>query len=197
MLRTVKISFLLLALLVGLNVLTMFAGVLTYTRLGDEKEIARLSFVATGENAYTATFDNLLAGSTHEYPLFGDQWQVDARFLKLAPWANVLGFDARYKLDRLSGRYKNIADQNNNKKLSHALSEAAITDPFEKVYEHSLLFFFIDAEYGNATYQDIDPDKVYSVYRTQTGIITRPYKSPASEAQGKSVMHAVKHWLLE
>jgi hypothetical protein len=31
----------------------------------------------------------------------------------------------------------------------------------------------VDASYGSSTYQDIDLDNVYYVYRTPTGIITR------------------------
>lgn len=197
MLRMVKISFFALALLIGLNILTMFLGVLTYTRLTDEMEIARVSFIEVGEKEYTATFNDLASGDINEYAVLGEQWQVDVRFLKLVPWANVLGFDAIYKLDRLSGRYKNIKDQNNNKKLSHALSEGDMLDPFEEIYEHTFLFFFLDAEYGNATYQDIDTNIVYSVYRTQSGVIARPYNEVVTNKSEESIMSSVKNWIME
>ena len=45
--------------------------------------------------------------------------------------------------------------------------------------------FLLDATYGSSTYQDIDVDNVYYVYRTTTGIITRHEPRPVQPAGGE------------
>ena len=45
-------------------------------------------------------------GQTRKFTVHGDEWRIDARVLKWKPWANVLGLDTQYRLDRLSGRYE-------------------------------------------------------------------------------------------
>lgn len=45
--------------------------------------------------------------------------------------------------------------------------------------------FLLDATYGSSTYQDIDVDNIYYVYRTTTGIITRNEPRPVQQPGGE------------
>jgi hypothetical protein len=114
-------------------------------------------------------------------PLFGDQWRVDAEFLKWKYWAMLLGLDSQYRLDRLEGRYRTAADQNAAPKLAHDLGGGTTLDVVSVAESLGSWNFLIDASYGSSTYQDIDTDNVYYVYRTQTGIITRTKPRPVQE----------------
>jgi len=38
---------------------------------------------------------------------------------------------------------------------------------------HSVLGMFVDTSYGSSTYQDIDTDRIYQVFKTQSGLINR------------------------
>ena len=63
-------------------------------RLGPQYFEATVMQPGRGENA---------AGVSNLYPLHGDEWRVEAQVLRWKPWANVLGLDTQYRLDRLSG----------------------------------------------------------------------------------------------
>ena len=62
------------------------------------------------------------------FPVFGDQWRVDAEFLKWKYWALLLGLDSQYRLDRLEGRYRSAAEQNSQPNVAHDLSERTAVD---------------------------------------------------------------------
>lgn len=201
MLMLIRSGFVIIVFLIVLNVLTIFITMLTYTRLSDEVEVARITFDYNSESPskskleYTAVLTEP-DGDTSEYTIYGDQWQLDAKFIKFFYWANILGLDARYQLDRLSGRYQSIEDQNNNKKLSHDLTGIGILDPFDLILDNEFIFFFLDAEYGSSTYQDINVDKTYVIYRTQTGLISRAeLRAPPSEEEG--IIDSILNWATE
>ncbi len=157
-------------------------SVLTYTRLTDEDPIATVYFDRIGDKEY-AGFLSETDGKKHEddreYKILGDQWRIDAQFIKLRPWANIIGFDSRYNLERFEGRYKKVQDQNTLQRMAYDLGEektVRIPDFFIKYN------IFIDAEYGSSSYKNIDVKSVYTVYRTQSGIIIRELPRPEDEA---------------
>ena len=157
------------------------ASVYTYHALTGETLIAELRFDPTGEREYLA---HLRTGDRCEervLPVFGDQWRVDAEFLKWKYWAMLLGLDSQYRLDRLEGRYRTAAEQNAAPKLAHDLGAGTTLDVVGVAESLGSWNFLIDASYGSSTYQDIDPDNNYYVYRTQTGIITRTKPRPVQE----------------
>ena len=129
------------------------------------------------------------------YPLFGEQWRVDAEFLKWKYWALLLGLDSQYRLDRLEGRYRSVTDQNTQPKIAHGLSERTAVDLVGLVESLGSWNFLLDATYGSSTYQDIDVANVYYVYRTQTGIITRHEPRPV-QPHGRRVVQRHDRWRL-
>jgi hypothetical protein len=179
-------SLAVIVLLAVLAVVLLSASVYTYHRLTDETLIAELRFDETGDRQYLA---HLRTGDLcHErvLPVFGDQWRVDADFLKWKYWATLFGLDAQYRLDRLEGRYRDAAEQNSAPNVAHDLGGATALDVIAVAEMLGSWNFLIDASYGSSTYQDIDTANVYYVYRTQTGIITRHEPRPFP-AQGRAL----------
>ncbi len=178
-------SLLLVVLLGALCVVLLTATVYTYNRLTAETLIAELRFEATGERQYVA---HLRTGDRCEertYPVLGDQWRVDAEFLKWKYWALLLGLDSQYRLDRLEGRYRSAAEQNSEPNVAHDLVERTAVDVVAVAGALGSLNFLLDATYGSSTYEDIDVGNVYYVYRTTTGIITRHEPRPAPPREGE------------
>ena len=174
-------SLMLIVVLGAFAAALLSASVYTYHALTGETLIAELRFDPTGEREYLA---HLRTGDRCEervLPVFGDQWRVDAAFLKWKYWAMLLGLDSQYRLDRLEGRYRSAADQNAAPKLAHDLGADTALDVVTVAESLGSWNFLIDASYGSSTYQEIDPANVYYVYRTQTGIITRTKPRPAQE----------------
>jgi hypothetical protein len=178
--RLIRVSLLLVCVSVVLTIMLLSASVYTFNVLTDETLIAELRFDRTGDRQYLA---HLRTGDRCEeraLPVLGEQWRIDAEFLKWKYWAMLLGLDSQYRLDRLEGRYRSTAEQNSAPNVAHDLAGATAIDVVELAGALGSWNFLIDATYGSSTYQDIDDANVYYVYRTTTGIITR--SAPRSTA---------------
>ena len=184
--RAFKFSLAVIVLFAALSIVLLAATVYTYDRLTDETLIAELRFDTTGDRQYVAHLRTGDRCAERSLPLFGDQWRVDAEFLKWKYWALLFGLDSQYRLDRLEGRYRSVADQNTQPNVAHGLSDRTAVDLVSLSESLGSWNFLLDATYGSSTYQDIDADDVYYVYRTQTGIITRHEARPMQPANGAS-----------
>lgn len=178
--RAFKFSGLVVVLFAALSIVLLTATVYTYDRLTAETLIAELRFDATGERQYVAHLRTGDRCDVRSLPISGDQWRVDAEFLKWKYWALLLGLDSQYRLDRLEGRYRAVAEQNSQPHLAHALSDRTAVDLVSLAETLGNWNFLLDATYGSSTYQDIDVDNVHYVYRTTTGIITRREPRPVA-----------------
>lgn len=185
--RAIKVSLWLVLLFAALSVVLLTATVYTYDRLSAETLIAELRFDATGERQYVAHLRTGDRCDERVLPVFGDQWRVDAEFLKWKYWALLFGLDSQYRLDRLEGRYRSAAEQNTQPNLAHELSERTAVDVVSLAESLGAWNFLLDATYGSSTYQDIDVRNVYYVYRTTTGIITRHEARPVALPPGEAL----------
>jgi hypothetical protein len=176
--RTIRFSLLAVVLFAALSIVLLTATVYTYDRLTAETLIAELRFDATGDRQYMAHLTTGDRCGERTFPVAGDQWRVDAEFLKWKYWALLLGLDSQYRLDRLEGRYRSVADQNSQPNVAHDLSERTAVDLVSLAESLGSWNFLLDATYGSSTFQDIDVANNYYVYRTQTGIITRHEPRP-------------------
>jgi hypothetical protein len=75
----------------------------TWHRLTNEAPIAELTFSQVGPRAFEATIAYGDFCTAEHYRLYGEQWRLDARFLQWRPWANLPGFDAVYRIERVAG----------------------------------------------------------------------------------------------
>jgi hypothetical protein len=163
------------------------ASVYTYSSLTSESLVAELRFDFISEREYLA---KLRTGDFCEEQLFrvlGDQWRLDAEFIKWKYWALALGLDSQYRLDRLEGRYRLTNEQNLNPSLAHDLKKDTVIDVGDVSKTLGLFNFLVDATYGSSTYQGIDTERVFYVYRTQTGLIMRS-EAKSIPRRGKSAL---------
>jgi len=176
MMRLIKTSVLTLLLLGILCLLLLSASVYTYSSLTSELLVAELRFNLTGEREYLA---NLRTGDFCEekqFQVMGDQWRLDAEFIKWKYWALALGLDSQYRLDRFEGRYRLISEQNSEPSLAYDIQKDTTLDIGKFSKTLGAFNFLVDATYGSSTYNDIDTASIFYVYRTQTGLITRSKK---------------------
>ena len=178
--RLLKLSLLLLVVAAVLSIMLLSASIYTFNALTDETLIAELTFDPANGRQYVAHLRTGDRCDERELPLFGDQWRIDAEFLKWKSWANLLGLDAQYRLDRIEGRYASIEDQNNEPNIAHSLGGGTALDVVDLAGKLGSWNFLIDATYGSSVYHDIDTANLYSVYRTQSGIITREAPRPTA-----------------
>lgn len=175
-----------LCLLLATLAFAIALNLYTYQRLTREQPVARLHFERLEAQRFRvqlATAD----GPTRNYLLAGNQWQLEARVLKWQSWATLLGFDARYRLDRLSGRYQSIEAQRNASRTIYSLSESRGLDVWQAARHLPRWLDPIDARFGSATYLPMADDARYAVELTQSGgLVARPTNAAAKAA--------VKRW---
>jgi hypothetical protein len=122
------------------------------------------------------------SGDIQVFTLNGDEWQLDARVLKWRGWANVLGLDAQYRLERLSGRYRDIEQERNAPRSVYALSDNPGIDLWTWTIDHPTWLPFVDAVYGSATYLPMADGARYRVNMSQSGLLARPMNGHAQGA---------------
>ena len=184
------------ALMAAATIASLLAlDVQTYARLTYERPVATIQTRQLGPQYFEATViqpgrgENLPA-ATNLYPLHGDEWRIEAQVLKWKPWANVLGLDAQYRLDRLSGRYRSIDQELNDERSVHPLSGGDVgpewlpwrLDAWEMARRYRRYVDAVDTLYGGAAYMPMADGAQYEVWITQSGLIARPANDAAREA---------------
>ncbi len=175
-------------LIIGSIYLVIAAPFYIHSRFNTQHPIARLQFVRLGEQHYIAELQTPTRHrgdfcQSENYPIWGDQWQLDASFLRWKGVAVMLGFESRYRLDRLSGRYHSVERQNARGKLVHSLSpklwlnlfDGLNLDPENIDGQSSIL---VDTVFGSSVYLNIDTKKVYTVFQTEDGLIAKAQAKP-------------------
>ncbi len=161
--------------------LLLVSNLYTYHRLTAEAPIAELRFRRAGPQQFEATLVHGDFCREQHYILYGDQWRLDAQFLKWRPWANLLGFDSMYRIERLGGRYDRVDDENARQHLAHELHSAERVDLPAILSSYSGVFSPVDTLYGSSVYDTMGEGQLYRVYRGQSGLLVR--KAPLADAE--------------
>jgi hypothetical protein len=155
----------------------------TYQRLSAEQPAGELQFSRIGAHQ----FNGLLTYPTGEraaFSLRGDEWQVDARILKWQAFANLIGFDTAYRLERISGRYSLIEDERNLPRTVYPLNPPNRIDLWDVVHRYHSWLPWFDALYGGATYLPMADGALYEIKVSPSGLIARPLNQAARDAVG-------------
>jgi hypothetical protein len=155
----------------------------TYDRLTHESKIAEISFREIGPQHFGAIV--LFKNNTKILDLRGDEWQIDARVLKWRGMAVLIGFDTLYRLDRLSGRYRDITQERTGLRTVHSLREEQGLDLWMIGRRYAHWIPWVDAVYGSATYMPMVDGASYTVSISSTGLLARPSNDIARKAIGE------------
>jgi|APFre7841882630_1041343.scaffolds.fasta_scaffold04184_2 hypothetical protein len=163
--------------------LLLAADMRTYRRLSAEQRAGEIEFSSIGAHQFNGVL-TYPAGERAAFSLRGDQWQVDARILKWRAFANLMGFDAAYRLERISGRYSRIEDERDLPRTVYPLNPPNRLDLWELAHRfHSWLPWF-DAIYGSAVYLPMADAASYEIKVSQSGLVARPLNQAARDAVG-------------
>jgi len=125
-----------------------------------------------GPNRFHAYF-RFPDGREAAYTLSGDELYVDARILKWHPWANIFGLHTVYELDRVAGRYQDLAQEQRQPRTVQSLALERQVDLFNLRRRYALLAPLLDAEYGSATFAAANGPMQYEVRVSTTGLLIR------------------------
>lgn len=178
--RSVNTSLTLILGGISTLLLLIASNLHSYQRLSYEQAIASASITELGHQRYQLRLKITDQPST-TYEIYGDDWQIDARVLKWHSYANLIGLNLVYKLERLSGRYTNIEQERSAQRSVHALHDTPQLDIWQFARRYPEWLPFVDAVYGSASYVPLRDQAEYAVFASQSGILIRPDNDVASE----------------
>src|SRR5262245_45472188 len=172
-----------LVLLLAAGAALVAMNLYTYARLTHEQEAARVSMRQLGERYYALSIETKNA-RPRPFERRGDEWQIDARVLKWRAFRNLLGLDAVYRLERLSGRYGDITMERKAPRTVHALADDPGVDFWTVLRRYNEYIPLADALYGSAAYVPMAEGAEYAVSVSQSGLVVRPGNEAARKAVG-------------
>jgi hypothetical protein len=155
----------------------------TYQRLAYEQPAGELQLKRVAERQFDAVL-SYPDGGRANFALSGDEWQVDARVLKWHAFANLVGFDAAYRLERISGRYSHVEDERSQPRTVYDLHTPGRIDPWAWVHRYRSWVPWMDALYGSATFVPMTDGALYEIKVSQSGLVARPLNQAARDAVG-------------
>jgi len=157
----------------GLLFLTIHFSLQGYRALTREDLVATIRAESTGPKEFLVTM-RFPDGRLKSYALGGNEIYVDAHILKWRSWANLIGLHTVYELDRISGRYHDIADERAKPRTIYALSGDRLIDLFTLRRRYAWLAPLVDAEYGSAAFIPARDQATYELRISTTGLLFRP-----------------------
>lgn len=165
------LSALLMITLAALMV-TITVAVQGYRALTREEVAATAVIQPAGPQLFMATL-LFPDGRQQTFRIAGDQLYVDAHILKWKPIANLLGLHTAYELDRVGGRYFDIAQERDSTRTIFSLKQSKPLDMFTLRQRYVWLAPLLDAEYGSATFITITEPSEFEVRVSTTGLLIR------------------------
>ncbi len=152
-------------------------------RLTHEQAALKVELTRAGERQFDAVL-TYPTGEGQRLMLRGDEWQIDARVLKWQAFVNVLGFDAVYRLERISGRYSDVESERSALRTVYPLSRPEGIDVWEIARRYRDWIPWIDAYYGSAAFLPMADGAAFEVKVSQSGLTAWPLNAFARRAIG-------------
>lgn len=169
-----------LVIAIGLGLLAY--DVYRYQQIMLEQVIATISFKKIEDQHYEALLVDS-QGTEQRYNLHGDQWQLDARVVKLKGYLSTFGVRPGYRLERIGGRYYDLEQEHSAKRSVYALNESLYgVDVWKWINKYPEWMPIVDAVYGSATYLPMADGALFEVSLSNTGLLARPLNTSAEEA---------------
>lgn len=167
----------------GVAAALLAASLRTYSRLTAEQQAARVAMKQLAPKHFALSVQPKDARS-QTFEVLGDEWQIDARVLKWRPIAVIAGFDTVYRLERISGRYTDLAEEQKAQRTVYGLAERAPVDFWVVLRKYNDYLPFGDALYGSAAFVPMADGAEYGVTVSATGLVVRPLNDTARKAVG-------------
>ncbi len=167
-------NFVIALLMISLAALfgTLIVAIQGYHALTREELAAIVNVEPIGEKKFIARF-SLPDGGEKAFSLSGDQLYIDAHILKWKPLANIFGLHTSYELDRVAGRYAILNDETTKVHTVYSLSRDRPLDLFDLRRRFAILNPLLDAEYGSATFMNMNSAEEFRVMVSTTGLLIR------------------------
>jgi hypothetical protein len=146
-----------------------------YLHIADDVAVAHLGMKQLGPQHFRVDFAPVGAGAPRGVDLRGDQWEVDARVIRWVLPAQLAGFPPLYQLERIGGRYRDIAQERATPRSVQALNDEATFDIWTLKHRYPSWLPFVDADYGSGAYLPmVDGGRFDLFLNTRGGLVAKP-----------------------
>lgn len=153
----------------------------TFHRLNEEMSVATLSFRQLADEVFEVQLATE-GEPSKQFILHGDDWQLDIRMITWSPWLFLAGRDPLYRLDRLSGRFRDIERARKERPSIYELARNPGLDLWALAKDGMDWLPGVDAAFGAAVFLPMRDEAGYEIFLTQKGIIARPTNERARSA---------------
>jgi len=153
----------------------------TYNVFNDEQPVAEVRFEELASQYYRLyLIPEGQAAQTYE--IRGDEWQIDARVIKWHGLANLAGMRTVYRLERISGRYRDVQQERLDVRSVYALNTLDGIDIWSVSHNNQKYLPWIDAVYGSAAYMPMASQARFQVSVASSGLVVRAINAKAQKA---------------
>jgi hypothetical protein len=152
-----------------------------YRLLGDEAPVVDIDahILSPQHWALTLTWPD---GSSRQEQLYGDDWRLEAVVLKWKLPALLAGVPPLYRLDRLSGRYDDPAQEMSAPRTVVSFARHDSFDLLDLHKQYPLWLPEVDTVYGSGAFLPLVDQGHYSVSLLRTGaLVARPDETTAQK----------------
>jgi hypothetical protein len=171
--------------LVGLGLALLLAGagwsLRGYRLLGEEAPVVTLDARILSPQRWSLTL-TWPDGQRRDVDLAGDAWRIEALVLKWKLPAVLAGLPPLYRLERLSGRYDDVADEMSAPRTVIDFRPTGGWDLVALAREHPDWLPMVDTVYGSGAYLPLVDGGHYTVSLMRTGaLVARPDEETAEK----------------
>lgn len=155
--------------------------VTTYRPLTLGAPLASLTFQADGKQRYQVRVEE--GRQVRFVTLEGDLWQLDVRALHWRGIANLIGLEPGYRLEKLSGRYLAVEQQDKAHHPQVALGRSWGDVDFWAWLQHCQCApLVLETQPRRVSYLPISDGAKYSIEMAPTGLLAKPANAAAEQA---------------
>jgi len=153
----------------------------SYTAVPADKPLVTIGFQADGPQRYRV---NLLQGSSEQVvSLDGELWQLDVRLLQWKGLAALIGLEPGYRLEKLTGRYLSLEQQQQSLSAKVALARSRYgIDLWQWLRMGDMDLYVFDAQSRRVNFLPMADGAVYTVSLAATGLLVHPLNPAADQA---------------
>lgn len=153
----------------------------SYQPLNTGASLVSLSFKADGQQRYQVRVEE--GQKVRFVTLEGDLWQLDMRVLNWKGIAALIGLEPGYRLERLSGRYLAVEQQEHLLHPYVTLADSRAGVDFWRWLQHCQCApLLIEAQHRRISFLPIADGAEYQVAMAPTGLLAKPANAAAEQA---------------
>lgn len=155
----------------------------TYEPLSGQQQVAELQ-LRKHEDGHFSAMINYPNKAFQVFDLNGDEAQVETRVIRW-PWiARAIGFEAVFRVERITSRYRGPAPEKAAKPSEHQVAAREHLDIWQIAKDKPALTPGIDALTGAAEHVPLVDGALFGLWVSPSGVLIRPINAEAIKAAG-------------